>query len=156
MAVNMDAVLVRYLTGRFQRAAAEDRPGDGLTTVTVPADELYAVLKVLRYEDAFLMDTLGDLTAVDYPDRLAVVYHLYSSGQNHRLAVKTHLDKSAASLPSVTGLWPAADFAEREVYDLMGVTFAGHPNLVRILLPDLFEGHPLRKDYKLPPRPAMR
>ncbi len=156
MAVNIEPVLVRYLIGLFPRLMATDRAGDGLTVVTAPADEVYAVLRALRDDEPFFMDTLGDLTAVDYPDRLDVVYHLYSSACGHKLAVKTSVAKGAAALPSVTGLWPAAGFAEREAYDLLGVTFTGHPNLTRILLPEGFEGHPLRKDYRLPPRPATR
>ncbi len=156
MAANIEPVLLRYLAGLFPRIGFGDRPGDGLTVVTAPADEVYAVLKTLRGDEPFLMDTLGDLTAVDYPDRLEVVYHLYSSACGHKLAVRTGVTKGAAALPSVTGLWPAAEFAERETYDLLGVTFTGHPNLTRILLPEGFEGHPLRKDYSLPPRPATR
>ncbi|MDR7866666.1 MAG: NADH-quinone oxidoreductase subunit C [Sporomusaceae bacterium] len=156
MAVNIEPVLVRYLVGLFPSLAAADRAGDGLTVVTAPPEEIYAVLKTLRHEEPFSMDTLGDLTAVDYPDRLEVVYHLYSAACGHKLAVKTSVAKGAAALPTVTGLWPAAEFAERETYDLLGVTFTGHPNLTRILLPEGFEGHPLRKDYSLPPRPATR
>lgn len=156
MAVNIDPVLVRYLTGRFPAVTAETRPADNTTVLTVPAPEAFAVLTVLCREDAFLFDNLGDLTAVDHPDRLDVVYHLYSLALGHKLAVRVPLAKTGPVLPSVTPLWPAAAFSERETYDLLGVVFSGHPDLTRILLPDGFEGHPLRKDYRLPARPAAR
>ena len=91
-----------------------------------------------------------DLTAVDHlpkTPRFEVVYHLYSSSQGHRLRIKAWLDDRAPTAASVTPLWASADWMEREVFDMYGIQFEGHPDLRRILLYDEFEGHPLRKDY---------
>ncbi|MFY9908037.1 MAG: NADH-quinone oxidoreductase subunit C [Terriglobales bacterium] len=91
-----------------------------------------------------------DLTAVDwYPSepRFEVVYHLLSIAKKERVRLKVRLDGSSAAIESVTSIWPSANFYEREVFDLFGVRFTGHPNLKRIMMPDDWEGHPLRKDY---------
>jgi len=88
--------------------------------------------------------------AVDYLPRVPrfeVVYHLYSVKKNHRVRVKVLVDGKSPSVPSLVGLWASADWMEREVWDLYGIRFDGHPDLRRILLYDEFEGHPLRKDY---------
>ena len=93
---------------------------------------------------------LADLTCLDwYPSepRFEVVYHLLSIPTKERVRLKARLDGSSASIESVTSVWPAANFYEREVFDLFGVRFTGHPNLKRIMMPDDWEGHPLRKDY---------
>ncbi len=93
---------------------------------------------------------LADLTCVDwYPSepRFEVVYHLFSISKKERLRLKARVDGSSAAIESVTSVWPAANFYEREVFDLFGVRFTGHPNLTRIMMPDNWEGHPLRKDY---------
>ena len=87
--------------------------------------------------------------------RFEVVYHVYSSGRNHRLRVKVPLAAADPSVPSLTGLWKSADWFEREAWDLFGVTFAGHPNLRRILLYESFAGHPLRKDYPIRKRQPL-
>ena len=107
----------------------------------------------LKTSSALSLKHLCSVTAVDYPDFLEVVYHLHSRELKHDLVMKVKLEKTGDALqqtPSVVALWPTAIFQEREVYDLLGVSFTGHPDLRRILLPDEFAGHPLRKDYKLP------
>lgn len=112
-----------------------------------------ATARELKNSPAFLLDHLCSLTAVDYPDCMEVVYHLYSHALRHALVLKVRLKKEGAALPqtpSVVAVWPTADFQEREAYDLAGVSFSGHPDLRRILLPDDFCGHPLRKDFNLP------
>jgi NADH-quinone oxidoreductase subunit C len=95
------------------------------------------------------MDFLEDLTAVDWPKRNAidVVYHLFSYRHRHSFVLKVETDRARPSAPTVEGVWKAANWMEREVYDLFGVQFEGHPDLRRVLLPDDWEGHPLRKDY---------
>jgi NADH-quinone oxidoreductase subunit C len=94
------------------------------------------------------MDYLNNLTAVDRLDYFEVVYHLSSLTHNHSLVLKTKcFGRDNPSVPSVVGLWRGADFQEREVYDLMGIAFSGHPNLKRILLWEGYPGHPLRRDY---------
>lgn len=93
-------------------------------------------------------DYLNNLTAVDRFDYFEVVYHLSSVKHNHSLVLKTKcFGRDNPAVPSVFSLWRGADYQEREVYDLLGVTFSGHPNLKRILLWDGYDGHPLRRDY---------
>ena len=91
---------------------------------------------------------LNSISAVDYISHFEVVYHLTSMNKHHTAIVKTRLDgRDELTLPSVYHLWRGADFQEREIWDLMGISFAGHPNLKRIMLWEGFDGHPLRKDY---------
>jgi len=91
---------------------------------------------------------LNSISAVDYINHFEVVYHLTSMNKYHTAIVKTRLDgRDELTLPSVYHLWRGADFQEREIWDLMGISFSGHPNLKRIMLWEGFDGHPLRKDY---------
>ena len=91
---------------------------------------------------------LNSISAVDYINHFEVVYHLTSMNKHHTGIVKTRLDgRDELTLPSVYHLWRGADFQEREIWDLMGISFSGHPNLKRIMLWEGFDGHPLRKDY---------
>ncbi|MCX5779366.1 MAG: NADH-quinone oxidoreductase subunit C [Firmicutes bacterium] len=95
------------------------------------------------------MNYLANLTAADLGAEFEIIYHLYAIPDNGlKLAVKTQVPRSQAELASLYALYPTADWQEREIFDLMGIRFIGHPNLVRVLLPDDFDGHPLRKDYK--------
>lgn len=87
------------------------------------------------------------VTAVDYIERVVMIYRIQSSSLSASLSIKTRLSPRTPQIPSLVGVWPAADWQEREVFDLFGVNFVGHPDLRRILLPDDFEGHPLCKDY---------
>src|SRR5437868_8654184 len=105
---------------------------------------------ILRDNPACPFNYLADLTAVDWhpnEPRFEVVYHLLSIPKRERVRLKARLDGSSPVIESVTSVWPAANFYEREVFDLFGVRFSGHPNLTRIMMPDDWEGHPLRKDY---------
>jgi NADH-quinone oxidoreductase subunit C len=107
----------------------------------------------LKNLSALQLDHLCSVTAVDYAQTMEVVYHLYSHALKHELVLKVKLIKQGDELPqatSVVSLWPTANFQEREVYDLLGVFFIGHPDLRRILLPEDFVGHPLRKDFQMP------
>ncbi|MDD3894991.1 MAG: NADH-quinone oxidoreductase subunit C, partial [Syntrophomonadaceae bacterium] len=90
---------------------------------------------------------LSNLTSVDYGEEFEMVYHLYSIPENIKICVKTRIPRNMPEADSLITIWPAADWQEREVYDLMGIRFNGHPNLIRVLLPDDFDGHPLRKDF---------
>jgi len=124
----------------------------GQAWVDVKRERIVDVLKTLRDECGF--DLLTDLTAVDYlnqgmPERFAVVYNLYSVKENIRTRVKAWVPESDPTIDSVSALWRSAPWAEREVWDLMGIKFKGHPDLKRIQLPENYEGHPLRKDYPL-------
>jgi len=123
----------------------------GEVTALVPRERLGEVLRFLRDDEATAFDLLADMTAADYPERekrFDVVYHLYSIARNHRLRVKSRVGEGE-EVASVSGIWQAAGWHEREVFDLFGIPFSGHPDLRRILLPDEWRGHPLRKDYPL-------
>jgi NADH-quinone oxidoreductase subunit C len=122
----------------------------GDATVVVAAEQVDRVLGLLRDDPELCFEMLSDVTCVDHlgeEPRFEVVYHLYSVAKNHRVRVKARVSEARPELPSAVGLYPSADWMEREVWDLYGVRFRGHPDLRRILLYDGFEGHPLRKDY---------
>ncbi len=119
-------------------------------TIWVDKSFIREACAILRDDANCPFNYLSDLTCVDwYPSepRFEVVYHLLSIPKKERVRLKTRLDGSGAALESVTSVWPSANFYEREVFDLFGVRFTGHPNLKRIMMPDDWEGHPLRKDY---------
>ncbi len=131
----------------------EEQLGDKLRTVM---DQFFTVLNVekselktlmLRLRDNYGFNHLANLSSVDYNEEFEVVYHLYSIPTNHKICVKTRVPRNSAEVDSLIDIWPTADWQEREVYDLMGIQFKGHPNLIRVLLPDNFDGHPLRKDF---------
>jgi NADH-quinone oxidoreductase subunit C len=150
-AASLDAVVQRL------RAAF---PGIGLSVVDpgvpailFPVEQLVAVCQFLKVTPGLAFDYLASVTAIDYLDRIDLVYQLRSLADRRDLMLRVELDRDASVAPSVAGVWRAADFQEREIYDLMGVQFTGHPNLKRILLYDEFDGHPLRKDWRLPAEP---
>jgi NADH-quinone oxidoreductase subunit C len=135
VAFDADAVTA----GKFDR--------DELTLEIAPA-RIAGVCGFLKYERQFVR--LSTVTAVDrYPSepRFEVVYHLHSIDRNERLRLKCRLSGELPEIDSVTSVWRSAGWYEREVFDLFGIRFAGHPDLRRILLPEGWEGHPLRKDY---------
>jgi NADH-quinone oxidoreductase subunit C len=120
----------------------------GEVTVVVERAELLDVLERLRTDDALAFDFLSSLTVTDWPERSPrywVVYELSSVAHHHRLRVKVGLPADDPHVPSVVARFPTADWHEREAYDFFGVVFDGHPNLRRIMLPEGWEGHPLRK-----------
>ena len=117
-------------------------------SLVVDKEFLLSVATYLKTTPGLDFDYLTAITAVDYYDYFEVIYQLTSLQHNHSLVVKTRCyRRDNPSLPSVVGLWRGADFQEREIYDLMGIIFDGHPNLKRIFLWEGFEGYPLRKDY---------
>jgi NADH-quinone oxidoreductase subunit C len=119
--------------------------------ILVPADEFLKVARLAKEGDGLEFNYLVSVTAVDYWDYFEVCYLLHSIHLGNSLELKVHVERDEPVLPSVTGIWRGADIQEREVYDLMGVEFSGHPNLTRVLLWDDFEGHPLRKDFDKQP-----
>jgi len=122
----------------------------GEPTALVEADRVIEVLAAARDDETLDFDMLTDLTAVDYlgrSPRFEVVYHLYSTGARHRLRVKAGVAEEPCEIDSAVDIWLAANWMEREVWDMYGICFRGHPDLRRILLYEAFEGHPLRKDY---------
>ena len=129
-------------------------PGVALTVegsaLLVQPGDLAAIARCLKETDRFGIEYVGNLTAVDYPQekRIDMVYHLYSMTNRHGpVTLKVRLDRDNPKVPSLTPIWRAAEFQEREAYDLYGVIFDGHPDLRRILMWDGFTGHPMRKDY---------
>lgn len=125
----------------------------GLTYEVTDVSSFHAVMQTLRDEQSLAFNMLIDVTCVDWMDaeekRFEVVYQLLSLVHMHRLCIKVRLEESSPKVASVRDLWAAANFLEREVYDLFGVDFEGHGDLRRILMYDEFVGHPLRKDYPL-------
>lgn len=121
----------------------------------LPSDRLIEIMTFLRENEMTRFEQLSDLTCVDYlrypgaANRFAVVYSLLSISLGHRLWIKCLVDDPAPTVPSVTGIWPGADWLEREVYDLFGISFTGHPDLRRLMTWEGFTAHPLRKDYPL-------
>jgi NADH-quinone oxidoreductase subunit C len=119
-------------------------------TIMVKRAAIREACAILRDDHELKFNFLSDITCVDwYPNepRFEVVYHLLSIPRHQRLRLKVKLGGDDPSLESVIPVWPSANFFEREVYDLFGVRFSGHPNLRRIMMPEDWEGHPLRKDY---------
>lgn len=132
------------LEGKFPGSTIEA----GKDYLLVKADSLLAVATFLKNDPDFDFAYLNYITSVDYFDYFEVTYRFTSLKFNHELVLKARCyDRKAPALPSVVGLWQGADFQEREVYDLMGIRFEGHPNMKRIFLWEGFKGHPLRKDY---------
>jgi len=140
------------LKQRFGEAITGSLPADKHPRVHTTAEHWRPIAELLRYDQDMAFDWLSCLTAVDYPanHQLCAVYDLRSTGRGHRFAVKVFVSREQPTIASVADLWPAANWHEREAFDLFGIVFDGHPDLRRILLPDDWEGHPLRKDYVFP------
>ena len=151
--------VLEQLSGKFGDALLENAETQNCVVVVVDKEKSYALLEYLKTELAYSF--LTDVTAVDNSNleselikydyaRFMVVYHLYTfEGETPRLRVKVPVNEKDLKIRTVTDLWKGANWLERETYDMFGIDFEGHPDLRRILMPDDFEGHPLRKDYPL-------
>ncbi len=118
------------------------------TAVLVKSESIFEVCRFLNQTAGLDFDYLVNLTGVDYLNYLEVVYHLVSMKHNHSLVLKTRCyDREQPAVPSVTPIWEGANLQEREVYDLLGIRFEGHPDMKRIFLWEGFQGHPLGRDY---------
>jgi NADH-quinone oxidoreductase subunit C len=136
--------VAKQITRQFPEAVSETSN----EAILVKSESIFDVADYLKSSPELDFDYLNYITAVDYYDYFEVVYQLTSMKHNHSLVLKTRCyDRDNPVVPSVVGLWRGADFQEREIYDLMGITFQGHPNLKRIVLWEGFQGYPLRKDY---------
>jgi NADH-quinone oxidoreductase subunit C len=145
-------VNVDQLAERIRRSHPDVVVARGEATVPVGRDGLLEALRAFRDDEDLRLDFLASVTATDWPGRdprFRVVYELLSVDHHHRLRVKVGLPEDDVRVPSVTGLFPTANWHERETYDFFGVVFEGHPNLRRILLPEGWEGWPLRKTEEL-------
>ena len=143
--------LLDELGKRFPDAVSEAVIFRKMPSLVVPREQILAICQFLKSDEGGSFDLLTDETAVDYPKRekrFDVVYHLYSFKNNVRLRLKLQVGEGE-KVPSVTGIWPTANWLEREIYDMFGVLYEGHPDLKRLLLPDEWVGHPLRKDYDI-------
>lgn len=131
----------------------------GDITVVVKKERIKEILSFLKNDEQLRFNFLMDLTCVDYlgkkSERFEVVYHLYSLGNNWRIRIKVPVSEEDPTVDSVTDIWIGANWFEREVYDMFGIFFKGHPDLRRILLYPEFEGHPLRKDYPVKKRQPL-
>jgi NADH-quinone oxidoreductase subunit C len=144
----LPAELAERLGGRFP----DPLEARGEVTVIVGAEELWGALAWLREEDDLAFGSLSDVTATDWPDldpRFWVAYHLRSMRHGHRLRVKVGLNGEQPHVPSITPMFPTANWLEREAFDFFGIVFDGHPDLRRIEMPEDWEGHPLRKTEPL-------
>jgi len=145
--------MIKTLSGaEVARQIGEQLPdtvtGSDETTVFVRSEAILDVARFLKQNLDF--DYLVSITAVDFLDHFDVVYHLRSIKNNYGVVLRTKCaDRQSPSVPSVVSLWQGADLQEREVYDLMGISFEGHPNMKRIVLWEGYKGHPLRKDFIL-------
>lgn len=125
------------------------------TTIMIAPEDVPLVARYLRDTGGLIYNYLSDISAVDYypdysrPGRFGVSYHMYSLLYNRRLRLKTFVDEDEPIIPTVTNIWPAANWLEREIADMMGITFEGHPDPRRLLMPEDWHGHPHRRDYPL-------
>src|SRR5947209_20082163 len=147
--VPLDNDLVKRYKARFGDAIREAWEDRKQAILVVDRAALVKIAEYTRDDEKFTL--LSDLTAVDWPKRekrFDVVLNLYSFEHNARLRIKVHAAENEP-VPSVSGVWSTANWLEREAFDMFGIRFEGHPNLKRILLPDEWQGHPLRKDYDI-------
>ena len=146
-----NAKVLEQLKGKFADAIIEDIEFRGDLTVVVSLEKLHEIMLYLHDDKSLHYDLLSDVVGIDKlprEPRFEVVYVLHSMDDYRRLLIKVNVDIDVA-VPTVTDIWKSADWSEREVYDLLGIEFAGHPDLRRILMWDGFDGHPLRKDFPL-------
>ena len=143
------AAIIETLIQVVPGAAYEALPSVDFATIAVPAEHLVATCRALVDEPALRFNAIIDVTAADYlprSPRFELVYHLLSVPNRQRLRLKVRVD-AGAYVPTVQGVWPGAAWPEREVWDMFGIVFDGHPDLRRLLMPEDWEGHPARKDY---------
>jgi NADH-quinone oxidoreductase subunit C len=147
-----DHTLVKKLKAKFGEAIGDASEFIGQLSVQVGREHIFEVCDFLKRDEETQFDYLSDVTCVHYPERLdapfEMVYNLFSIPRNERVRLKVRTNENVG-IASVTSIWPAANWLEREVFDLFGIQFSGHPDLRRLLLPPDWEGYPLRKDYPL-------
>jgi NADH-quinone oxidoreductase subunit C len=141
--------VVQALEGALPGAAVDGKDDRGELTLEIEPSKIQAVCRALKGDG---YERLSAITCVDvYPlePRFEVIYHLHSIRRNERLRLKCKLAGAKPEIDSLYDVWKCSDWYEREVFDMFGVFFLGHPNMTRILMPDDWEGHPLRKDYPI-------
>jgi len=146
--------LTAVLKGKFPEGFLEITEFRDMLTIHIRGEQVLELLRTLKTDPRFAFNFLAGITAVDHLEmdghtRFSVVYHLLNQNDARRIVVRAWVSEEHPALPSAYPLWKTADWQEREVYDLFGIEFTGHPNLIRIMNPDYFQYHPLRKDYPL-------
>lgn len=147
---------VDILKEKYPENVIEVTYSAGEPVVRLGGERFVEIMRVLRDHPELLFDYLSNLTAVHWPERakpFEVVYHLFSISKKHRLTLKVDVAEGGET-PTACSVWPTVNWHEREVFDLFGVRFTGHPDMTRILMPDEWNGHPLRKDYPLEGNPG--
>jgi len=152
----MEEKIREFLNSRFADAIIREDNFRNQQSFYIKPGHLVEICRALYEEASLDVKYLSDITSLDWLNheqeedgRFEVVYNLYSLTHHHRLFLKVRLPEDGPVIQSLTGVWAGADWLEREVYDLMGIEFEGHPNLTKILTPDELEGYPLRKDFPL-------
>ncbi|MDI6802019.1 MAG: NADH-quinone oxidoreductase subunit C [Thermodesulfovibrionales bacterium] len=145
--------IAELIKERFPTEVRKIKEFRGQVSITVGKERVKDIIRYLHDTPELYLDYLQDLCGVDYLEkkevRFEVVYHLYSMRHRHMIRMKAEVPEGDCSIDSVTGIWAGANWHERECYDMYGITFKGHPDMRRILLPEDWEGYPLRKDYPL-------
>jgi NADH-quinone oxidoreductase subunit C len=144
-------IAVQKLKEKFPGSVLDAYSFRGENTVVVKKEDIIEICRFLKDDPELSFNFLSDLCGVDYmgrEPRFDVVYNLFSVSRHHRIRVKAMVGEGG-KVASVVGVWSTADWHERETYDMYGIVFEGHPNLTRILMPEDWDGHPLRKDYPL-------
>ncbi|MFT4705654.1 MAG: NADH-quinone oxidoreductase subunit C [Bradymonadia bacterium] len=158
----MSAKALKLFSKKFKADIIDTHNRLGNETAIVKKDNIHAMCLALRDEPKLAFDYMSDLTVVDYAERqprFEVVYNLYSMTLKHRIRLRAIVEEGDEKIASVCDIWRAANWAEREAWDMYGIDFEGHPELRRMLMYEEFEGHPLRKDYpiqKSQPRMDLR
>lgn len=148
-------MITEILKKEFGKEIVGSHNDYGNEVVLVDQSAVYEVLKFLRNNSECPYDLLLDIAGVDYikeDPRFEVVYHLYSLSKKKRIRIRSKVPEKDLTVKSVIDIWPAADWFEREAFDMFGIHFEGHPNLKRLLMWEEFEGYPLRKDYPIDKR----
>ncbi len=153
-------MVLEKIKSHFGEAILETHSFRGDDTALVAREIISELAKFLKEDPELDFNILMDLTAVDYlkmekPYRYEVVYHFFSLAKKHRVRIKVPLAEENPSVATLTSLWPIANWFEREVWDMFGIRFEGHPNLKRIMMYEEFVGHPLRKDYPVRKRQPL-
>lgn len=144
--------IIQNLTNKFSQRIVESNSEILEPFIRIAPQDIPEVIGYLKSESTLKMEYLNLISGVDWlkENKMEVVYHLSSMTHHHKIVIKTYVDRNEPKVPSIVSLYGGANWHEREVYDLMGIKFEGHPDLRRILLPDDWMGHPLRKDYQFP------
>jgi NADH-quinone oxidoreductase subunit C len=151
-------IALQLLRENFSDAVLDTMLPQGDATAVIRPESLTKIIDFLKNDSRLQFDILVDITAVDYLERkprFDIVYHLLSLPFNRRLRLKVPVEDGTSIVESLTPWWGSADWLEREVWDMFGIRFAGHPNLKRILMYEEFQGHPLRKDYPIRKRQPL-